>query len=121
MASSKAATAAVEGGFGGEVAEKLRAVPVGSVDFGSLDRLDPISAIFGKDRDLLHLRDAAGAPGVGLHHVHQFFLDQLAQPEDGGHALACSQRNVGGIADAAVTVQVVWRDRVFHEEQLVGF
>lgn len=31
----------------------LQAVPVGSVTFGSLDRLDPISAIFGKDRDLL--------------------------------------------------------------------
>ena len=31
----------------------LQSVPVGSVDFGSLDRLSPISPIFGKDRDLL--------------------------------------------------------------------
>lgn len=31
----------------------LQAVPVGSVDFGSLKRLDPISPIFGKDRDLI--------------------------------------------------------------------
>lgn len=31
----------------------LQAVPVGSVDFGSLDRLSPISPIFGKDRDLV--------------------------------------------------------------------
>ncbi len=31
----------------------LQAVPVGSVNFGSLDRLSPISPIFGKDRDLL--------------------------------------------------------------------
>lgn len=32
---------------------KLQAVPVGSVDFGTLRRLDPISPIFGKDRDLI--------------------------------------------------------------------
>lgn len=32
---------------------KLQSVPVGSVDFGSLDRLSPISPIFGKDRALL--------------------------------------------------------------------
>jgi SAM-dependent methyltransferase len=32
---------------------KLQSVPVGSVDFGGLRRLSPISAIFGKDRDLL--------------------------------------------------------------------
>jgi len=32
---------------------KLQGVPVGSVTFGSLDRLTPISPIFGKDRDLL--------------------------------------------------------------------
>ena len=32
---------------------KLQAVPVGSVDFGSLKRLDPISPIFGIDRDLI--------------------------------------------------------------------
>lgn len=31
----------------------LQAVPVGSVNFGTLDRLTPISPIFGKDRDLL--------------------------------------------------------------------
>ena len=31
----------------------LQSVPVGSVNFGSLDRLSPISPIFGKDRDLL--------------------------------------------------------------------
>lgn len=32
---------------------KLQSVPVGSVNFGGLRRLSPISAIFGKDRDLL--------------------------------------------------------------------
>ncbi len=32
---------------------KLQSVPVGSVDFGGLRRLSPISAVFGKDRDLL--------------------------------------------------------------------
>ena len=32
---------------------KLQAVPVGTVDFGSLRRLDPISPIFGLDRDLI--------------------------------------------------------------------
>lgn len=32
---------------------KLQSVPVGSVDFGGLRRLSPISAIFGQDRDLL--------------------------------------------------------------------
>ncbi|MCR9079877.1 MAG: class I SAM-dependent methyltransferase [Hyphomonadaceae bacterium] len=32
---------------------KLQSVPVGSVDFGGLRRLSPISSIFGQDRDLL--------------------------------------------------------------------
>ena len=32
---------------------RLQSVPVGSVNFGGLRRLSPISAIFGKDRDLL--------------------------------------------------------------------
>ncbi len=32
---------------------KLQTVPVGSVDFGSLRRLSPISPIFGIDRDLI--------------------------------------------------------------------
>jgi hypothetical protein len=32
---------------------KLQGVPVGTVEFGSLRRLSPISPIFGKDRDLL--------------------------------------------------------------------
>lgn len=32
---------------------RLQSVPVGKVDFGGLRRLSPISAIFGKDRDLL--------------------------------------------------------------------
>ncbi len=32
---------------------KLQSVPVGSVNFGGLRRLSPISAIFGQDRDLL--------------------------------------------------------------------
>lgn len=32
---------------------KLQSVPVGTVDFGSLRRLTPISPIFGKDRDLI--------------------------------------------------------------------
>jgi len=32
---------------------KLQSVPVGRVDFGGLRRLSPISAVFGKDRDLL--------------------------------------------------------------------
>lgn len=31
----------------------MQSVPVGKVDFGSLNRLDPISPVFGKDRDLL--------------------------------------------------------------------
>lgn len=34
-------------------ARKLQSVPVGSVDFGGLRRLSPISAIFGQDRDLM--------------------------------------------------------------------
>lgn len=34
---------------------KLQSVPVGKVDFGSLRRLDPISPIFGKDRDLVSI------------------------------------------------------------------
>ena len=32
---------------------KLQSVPVGSVNFGGLRRLSPISAVFGQDRDLL--------------------------------------------------------------------
>lgn len=32
---------------------RLQSVPVGSVNFGGLRRLSPISAVFGKDRDLL--------------------------------------------------------------------
>jgi SAM-dependent methyltransferase len=32
---------------------RLQSVPVGSVDYGSLRRLSPISPIFGKDRDLI--------------------------------------------------------------------
>ena len=32
---------------------KLQSVPVGTVDFGSLKRLTPISPIFGIDRDLI--------------------------------------------------------------------
>lgn len=32
---------------------KLQSVPVGSVDFGGLRRLSPISTVFGQDRDLL--------------------------------------------------------------------
>ncbi len=32
---------------------RLQSVPVGSVDFGGLRRLSPISAVFGQDRDLL--------------------------------------------------------------------
>lgn len=32
---------------------RLQAVPVGTVDFGSLRRLDPVSPIFGIDRDLI--------------------------------------------------------------------
>lgn len=34
---------------------KLQAVPVGSVDYGTLKRLTPISPIFGKDRDLISI------------------------------------------------------------------
>ncbi len=34
-------------------ARKLQSVPVGTVDFGGLRRLSPISAIFGHDRDLM--------------------------------------------------------------------
>jgi SAM-dependent methyltransferase len=34
---------------------KLQSVPVGTVDFGSLKRLDPISPIFGIDRDLISI------------------------------------------------------------------
>jgi len=32
---------------------KLQSVPVGTVDFGGLRRLSPISAVFGQDRDLI--------------------------------------------------------------------
>ena len=34
---------------------KLQSVPVGTVNFGSLKRLDPISPIFGIDRDLISI------------------------------------------------------------------
>jgi len=34
---------------------KLQSVPVGSVDFGGLRRLSPISTIFGQDRDLISI------------------------------------------------------------------
>lgn len=34
---------------------RLQSVPVGTVQFGSLRRLDPISPIFGKDRDLVSI------------------------------------------------------------------
>ena len=49
----------------------------------------------GHRRDLLHLRDAAGAPGVGLDHVDQLSLDQLAHAEDRGLPLARRQRHAG--------------------------
>ena len=68
-----------------------------------------------------HLRDAAGATGVRLHHIHEFLLNQLAQSEDRAHALTRGQRNVRGIAYAPVTIKVLRRNRVFHEEQFVGF
>ena len=74
---------------------------------------------FGHGGNLLHLRNAAGTPGVGLHHVHQVGFDQLAQAEDGGHAFTSGQRHIGVVTDAAVTVQVVGRYRVFDKQQLV--
>jgi SAM-dependent methyltransferase len=42
---------------------KLQAVPVGSVDFGGLRRLSPISPIFGIDRDLI---------SVERHYIEEF-------------------------------------------------
>ncbi|MEO8723541.1 MAG: methyltransferase domain-containing protein [Sphingobium sp.] len=51
----------------------LNAVPVGSVNFGSLDRLSPISPIFGKDRDLLTIE---------RYHIEQF-LGQHALDVEG--------------------------------------
>ena len=48
-------------------------------------------------------------------------LYQLPQTEDGAHALTRGQRNVRGVAYAPVTIKVLRRNRVFHEEQLVGF
>ncbi len=48
---------------------KLQSVPVGSVDFGSLRRLDPISPIFGKDRDLV---------SIERHYIESFLEDCAA-------------------------------------------
>lgn len=48
---------------------RLQAVPVGSVDFGSLRRLSPISPIFGKDRDLV---------SVERYYIERFLADHAA-------------------------------------------
>ena len=48
---------------------KLQSVPVGSVDFGGLRRLSPISAVFGKDRDLLTIE---------RHYIEQFLQTHSA-------------------------------------------
>lgn len=48
---------------------KLQAVPVGTVDFGSLKRLTPISPIFGKDRDLV---------SIERHYIESFLQDNAA-------------------------------------------
>lgn len=47
----------------------LQSVPVGSVDFGSLDRLSPISPIFGKDRALL---------SVERYYIERFLAEHAA-------------------------------------------
>ncbi len=48
---------------------KLQSVPVGSVDFGGLRRLSPISAVFGKDRDLLT--------------IERYYIEQFLQTHSG--------------------------------------
>ena len=48
---------------------RLQSVPVGSVNFGGLRRLSPISAIFGKDRDLLTIE---------RHYIEQFLARHAA-------------------------------------------
>ncbi len=46
---------------------RLQAVPVGTVDFGGLRRLTPISPIFGKDRDLI---------SVERHYIESFLASR---------------------------------------------
>lgn len=48
---------------------KLQSVPVGSVDFGGLRRLSPISTIFGQDRDLLT--------------IERFYIEQFLETHAG--------------------------------------
>jgi hypothetical protein len=75
---------------------KLQGVPVGSVTFGSLDRLSPISPIFGKDRDLLTIEryyieaflgaNAADVRGRTMemgdpYYTHKFGGDRVTDPQ----------------------------------------
>jgi SAM-dependent methyltransferase len=75
---------------------RLQSVPVGSVDFGGLRRLSPISAIFGQDRDLLTIeryyieqflaRHAADIKGRCLEmgdpaYTHRFGGTKVTQPD----------------------------------------
>lgn len=48
---------------------RLQSVPVGTVDFGGLRRLSPISAVFGKDRDLLTIE---------RHYIEEFLARHAA-------------------------------------------
>jgi SAM-dependent methyltransferase len=48
---------------------KLQSVPVGSVDFGGLRRLSPISAVFGQDRDLMTIE---------RHYIEEFLENNSA-------------------------------------------
>ncbi len=71
-------------------------------------------------RDLLHLRDAAGAAGVGLDHVDKALLDQLALAEDRRLPLAGGERDGGMLADAVEALEILGRDRILDPHQLVG-
>ena len=77
-------------------ARKLQSVPVGTVDFGGLRRLSPISAIFGQDRDLLTIEryyieqflenHAADIKGRVLEmgdpaYIHKFGGDEVTQAD----------------------------------------
>ena len=75
---------------------KLQSVPVGSVNFGGLRRLSPISAIFGQDRDLISIEryyieeflqnNSADVQGRCLEmgdatYIHKFGGDRVTQPD----------------------------------------
>ncbi len=58
-------------------------------------------------RDLLHLRDAAGAAGVGLDHVNKALLDQLAFAENGRLPLAGGERDGGMLTNAVEALEIL--------------